>query len=359
VYVTTGQGVGVRTGRAPETPFPYTAAQYARAFLWRKALTDPLAPQDTNIALAANCGSVLAASSEQTSGSAMLAIDGRLDRGWVTADGQTTNQSLTLGFCHAGKYLVSGVVLSTAPFGTISAAAEVKDFAIAVSTTGTADSDFHTIFTGTATQKAGLQRFPLPHPVTATHVRLLAMNNAGDPTRLALTEFEVVGRPKSSTTPSVSPCYLAAPCIATILTMINTARERSHLATFPLDPVLSTGSGNCVGAYGHSVAMAASGRLWHTNPQFPQASYPADVCSHTPTHGENVGLGVSGGEQTDIQTLLANFLREPHNAQTCRVLVRQHTTNHACNIFARQYRRIGIGLYFADARTWLTIVFSA
>jgi hypothetical protein len=371
VYVTTGEGVVVRKEQAPGTPFRYTLDQYHRAFLWRKPLADPLAPLDTNIALAANCGRVVGVSSEQTPGDSTQAIDGRLDTGWVSADGQTTNQSLTLGFCGSGPYLISRVVLSIQPFGSIGAASGVKEFAIAVARTGAADgapgdNHFHTVFTGAMLQRAGLQAFSFTQPASARYVRLVAIDNFGDQAHLALSEFEVAGHPDNPAMPPVTPCYIAAPCVAQAVSIVNTARQRAGLPPLALDPGISTGNGSCAGAYGHSVAMAATGMIWHTapgdNPKHPTnaTSFPNDVCRHGSYYAENVGEAASGNEQADVQTILGNALHELHTRQHCANPAAIKTgIYHACNIYSARYRRLGIGLYFANTATWLTMDFSS
>ena len=100
VYVQNGQATTVGKGHAPKKPVPYDAAS---ALAWLTKLPPTRPPPDPNIALAANGGHILGASSQDsTTGAAAGAIDGRLDSGWSSASGQVTNQSLKVGFATAG-----------------------------------------------------------------------------------------------------------------------------------------------------------------------------------------------------------------------------------------------------------------
>jgi hypothetical protein len=263
-----------------------------------------------------------------------------------------SNQALTLALPNLAGYVVSGVVVSNQTFADNPGAGAVKNFEIAVSTGGAADSDFHVVFSGTALQVDGLQRFMFKKPVIAKYVRFSAIDNYGDTQHLFVTELEVVGHPASLKIPNATPCYLASPCVHLLLDILNHTRQQAGAPTLHLSTALSTGSGSCVGAYGHSIAMADSGDLWHTNGKYVQASFPNDVCVRDVGGSEDIGKGVSGNEISDVQTIMARFLGEPHDARTCH-----ETVNHACILMNPVFTRVGIGLYYTRGTTWITLTF--
>jgi hypothetical protein len=115
---------------------------------------------------------------------------------------------------------------------------------------------------------------------------------------------------------------------------------------------MSTGTPSCVGSYGHSVAMANSGSIFHTNPKYPHASYPADLCLPHKTPFEDVSTGSSGNEQTDVQGVIQIFFQDEHSPVSCKQQV-----NHACPILTPAEKWVGIGLYYARGVTWVTIDF--
>jgi uncharacterized protein YkwD len=144
-------------------------------------------------------------------------------------------------------------------------------------------------------------------------------------------------------------CTGVQSCTALLLDMVNRHRERHHLPALQLVPVQSRGEAGCPGSYGHSVAMAATGGIWHTNHHYPRQSFPHNICVRYAYSGENVGESFSGNEATDIQTLDHLMMQEPHSANACA-----STVNHACNILDPEFRAIGIGLYERNGATWLT-----
>src|SRR5947209_517820 len=133
--------------------------------------------------------------------------------------------------------------------------------------------------------------------------------------------------PVATTTTTATPaagCADTQACTAALLAAINRHRTRHHLAPLQLAPVQSRGARGCPGSYGHSVAMAATGGIWHTNQHFPRQSFPHNICMHYVYSGENVGESFSGVEGQDIQVLDQLMMREPHTAAVCASAV-----NHA------------------------------
>jgi uncharacterized protein YkwD len=134
-----------------------------------------------------------------------------------------------------------------------------------------------------------------------------------------------------------------------MLNIINTTRAGAGLPPFAINQTQSSGTSSCAGSYGHSKAMAASGSIWHSNPSYPAASFPENLCVPTSAAGENVGQFNSGNELTDLQSMNSMMMSEPHDAATCASGI-----NHACNILNASYHQVGIGIYYDGSHTWLT-----
>lgn len=138
-------------------------------------------------------------------------------------------------------------------------------------------------------------------------------------------------------------------CIHAMLTILNHDRHAAGLAPLKLTMTQTNGYAACVGSLGHSVAMAQTGTIWHTNSRDPKASFPRNICMRYSTAGENVGMSARGDEMQDLKGLDKLMMSEPHNASVCA-----STANHACNILNPQFHRVGIGLYQSGTTTWLT-----
>ena len=96
-----------------------------------------------------------------------------------------------------GPHDVAAVVLDqgkpNAPAALAATMTPVRDFSIAVSTTGTADSDFTEVHRGTLAAAAGPQRFALPAGTRAAHLRLRLLSGHDDARpRRTLGELEVL-----------------------------------------------------------------------------------------------------------------------------------------------------------------------
>jgi uncharacterized protein YkwD len=133
-----------------------------------------------------------------------------------------------------------------------------------------------------------------------------------------------------------------------MLNIINSTRAQYGLGPLDLDPTQSSGTTTCAGSLGHSVAMQASGTIWHYNPAYPQASFPNNLCVRYSTAGENVGMW-PGSEMAGLIAIHNAMMNEPHDAATCALEM-----NHACNILSANYARVGIGIVYSDNTVWLT-----
>ncbi len=138
-------------------------------------------------------------------------------------------------------------------------------------------------------------------------------------------------------------------CHHAILRWINHDRAQYGLPPLKLHVGQSEGTGSCAGAYGHSIAMAHTGFVWHVNDSYPRASFPQDICFRYTHAGENVGQAPGGNVLHDLRVLHHMMMAQPHDRATCATV-----RNHACNILSRAFHELGIGIYYAHGRTWLT-----
>lgn len=130
--------------------------------------------------------SIAAFSSQNTSLPASNAIDENSSTYWRPASGQLTNQWIKVDLGGNQAVLIDRIRLQSRATGVA-----VRDFEIRVSTTGTDDADFTTVFTGTAVNDATLQQFSFP-PVAARYVQLFVLNNYGSSTGIDVTTFQAI-----------------------------------------------------------------------------------------------------------------------------------------------------------------------
>lgn len=134
-----------------------------------------------------------------------------------------------------------------------------------------------------------------------------------------------------------------------MLSILNQDRTANGVAALTLNLTQTNGTGSCVGSLGHSTAMQQSGSIWHTNANYPAASFPNNICIAYSRAGENVGEASYGNELTDMQQLDSMMMGEAHDAATCA-----STVNHACNIINPTFHQVGIGVINVNGTTWLT-----
>ncbi len=156
-------------------------------------------------------------------------------------------------------------------------------------------------------------------------------------------------RAAASTHPAPLPGCTYNACVHLVLKLLKADRAQHGLTTLKLMGTLSHGRSSCLGSYGHSVAMAETGAIWHVNARFPLASFPQDICGTYGIEGENIAESASGNVVNDLQAVYSLMTSEPHDSATCSA-----TVNHACNILNGNFRKVGIGIYYHDGTTWLT-----
>jgi tripartite motif-containing protein 71 len=190
VVVKTNHQTFVKKGLPPLPPSPVDAEAI---FAWNDGIPTPDLGED--VSLDANGGSIEGFSSDLVrnggNGDVHHIDDGLLTEGWISARGKTANQFVKVGFLLGNSYRIAQVIIDPAATGGAPASEDLKDFAIRVSTTGTGDGDFATVFQGTCKQSASLQRFTLPVPVLARYMELVALSNYGSTRGVAVAEWEV------------------------------------------------------------------------------------------------------------------------------------------------------------------------
>jgi uncharacterized repeat protein (TIGR01451 family) len=113
-------------------------------------------------------------------------LDNNPSTGWLSADGQTTNQWVKIRLGGGLIYTIDRVRLKS-----IFASSPVKDFEIRVSTTTLDDAAFITVFTGTAAENISLQEFTFA-PVLARYVQLFVENIYGTARSVNVATFQIL-----------------------------------------------------------------------------------------------------------------------------------------------------------------------
>ncbi len=352
VVVKTNQQSSVTGQKKPTPPVTVDAAKVTN---WSNSIP-PTSPAEKNVALDANGGRVSDYSTQSTDPqfAAGNLIDGNTNSGWSSAAGQVTNQWVKIGFGKNTPYSIGAVVINPGATHGHSTANDLKDFQIRVSTTGTDDANFNTVFSGTVKQSHALQRFVFPQPVSARYIELVAVDNYGGTDSIDVAEFEAVafGAPITLPIPSLTSNSCAESqdgCIQALLDLINATRAANNVGPVTLSLTQTRGTPTCVGAVGHSQAMGATGAIWNTHQGYDAASFPNDICVHSLAPGENIGFEATGNELTDLQTVQQDMIQQPHDTATCA-----GTGNSACNLVASDFNQVGIGIYRANGGTYVT-----
>lgn len=154
---------------------------------------------DNNLASHFEGASIAAVSSELNGSLAARAIDESAQTQWASANGQTTNQSLTVA-------LLRETVLDRIRLVNGFTGMGVKRFEVKVSTTTADPAAFTTVLADVALDNLAVQEFPLPAPAAARFVQLVALDNHGSACCIALRSFEAV-----SDSLAGIPAYVAQP----------------------------------------------------------------------------------------------------------------------------------------------------
>jgi hypothetical protein len=116
---------------------------------------------------------------------------------WASATRQVTDQWLIYGLPGEAPVTIAAVGIDPTAEASYPTCA-VREFAVQVSTTGTAPEDFHEVYAGRCTDDNHLQRFTFP-PAAARYVKLLCKTNRGSNQWMELSAFEVYAAPSPST----------------------------------------------------------------------------------------------------------------------------------------------------------------
>jgi uncharacterized protein YkwD len=158
-------------------------------------------------------------------------------------------------------------------------------------------------------------------------------------------------RPRTAVPTTFSgSCTTAKTCEVLVLTWINQVRAAYKIPPLGLNVTESKGKGKCVGSFGHSTAMSASGNIWHTapgdNPAHPtnRASFPLDICVHARAAGENVGVAGGLSQGQNLAQIMQQMMGEnPDTPSGCKSLPAGET-NHACNMLNPKFAAVGFGV---------------
>jgi PKD repeat protein len=112
------------------------------------------------------------------------AIDYSTSSNWITDTGQVTDQWIKVKLIGDVPHIVNQVVI-----GGSSSTDGPKEFEILISTSGSEDADFTSVYTGTVPQTNELHTFSFD-PVRASYVQLLIRNNWGHPSQLNFRHFQ-------------------------------------------------------------------------------------------------------------------------------------------------------------------------
>ncbi len=144
----------------------------------------------TNIAAAANGGSIAGASSNYGGNwDQSKLIDGTADFGWAGTRDKITNQYVIVALPGNKTYTINKVRLNPTATGGDQLINSLKDFQIRVSVTDANPGSFTTVFAGTSTGENKLFEYTFAS-VQAKYVMIFAVNNQGGD-YVEIAEFEV------------------------------------------------------------------------------------------------------------------------------------------------------------------------
>jgi hypothetical protein len=208
VLLKNNQQSSVRKGSPPSPPITVDAAAIVA---WAHPLPPPPPTLGINLSLDANGGFVIPSTTRDSPNQTWNVAhvhDGSTTSGWQTAQGHTSNESLTFSFPHGDIYAVSAVVIDPAATGGEPAENDLKDFVVKASRDG---KPYSTVMTGTVQATDSLQRFVFPASVDADHIQLALVDNNGGADGIAVAEAELVGQRVAVATPLPTPTFTPTP----------------------------------------------------------------------------------------------------------------------------------------------------
>jgi RHS repeat-associated protein len=179
---------------SPPQEFQFSSFVDARyvQFVWKSSYSSSIVGvKELEVLAAPDRGSAVVGFSSQASAAetAANAIDiDPVDKPWVTAPNQNTNQWLKLLLPRADSWTINHVALRPGPAAN-DLNRSPKDFELLVSNTDAADSSFAPVLSGTLVNSSQLQDFYF-QPAPAKYVKLLLKNNYGS-SQIGLSSFYV------------------------------------------------------------------------------------------------------------------------------------------------------------------------
>jgi FecR protein len=239
--VKSGEEATAQLGSAPSSTLPVDARSAAA---WAQSIPEPKPSPGINIALDANGGAILNATSVRASPDHLWdsawANDGRLDWGWQSAEGKISNQKLTIVFAGLRQYSVSEVILDCSATHGESQTNALKTFDIRVSTTTSADGSFATALSSQCPQGQGLQTFNLTAPTHARYLQIVAKDNWGGADGITIAEIEAISAtmpsPLGTPTPSPSATPTVTPPITPTMSPVETSTFAATAETMTQTP---------------------------------------------------------------------------------------------------------------------------
>jgi hypothetical protein len=282
VTVKTNQKTSIVAGEAPLKPSHINAS---KAVEWKKTLPPPL-PRDQkqNIALDANGGQVITASSENGAlWSKNFVNDGRLDRGWATATGKIAGQWVKIQFKNQQTYNIAGVIIDPAATGGLPSTDDAKDFRVYTSLTTSADSSFALAYQGTLSRQGTLQSFSFPRPEPARYVKIEIRSNYGG-NHATLAEVEVISPPQTVVPPSPTATPTARPTHTPVPTSTSTPTATPTSTSTPTPTSTPTATPTSTATPTPTPTLTATPTATPTStPTTPPFPTPPPIPTATPT----------------------------------------------------------------------------
>lgn len=173
-------------------------------------------------------------------------------------------------------------------------------------------------------------------------------SSSSPPPRLQLLSPALVGPLRSSASCDAQHTG----CVGYVATLLNAIRAAQNEPKLRASWSLIRPTSQCRNARGHAQDMAISGSIWHQNADYPQDSFPNDICTGI-WKAQNVGAATSTSATQGLRIITTAMMQEQHDPAYCALLEAEWQSNHACTILSTRYRYLGVGVVFTGATTWL------